>query len=445
MAYIAIYDTAPNSVTLYLGGLDTSWNGGTRTANWYLSANGSSKSYTGHSIPNGVSSSSTVTISGLEPDTEYTVTCYVYHSSTLLATIRGFVTTEEETSSSPWSAWQEEQLDITTYEQSRDIYNYTSGNYRLEPYNVHRYTVVFDYSGYAHFYTISDIDTIGYLSDEYDWNNDNSGPLYEIASDDDSGDNRNFDIKYYVTAGVEYNIYVRGYSGGETGAVTLFVTEPWNINSSSYGTLSAEKSESVSLKACTLYCRSMYFANSGTVTISTTGSVDTRGWLGTTSQWDRGEPTSYIASDDDSGSGSNFSMSFDVEAGRLYYVWFRGYDAGYTGSITLKITPPAEKVRPSNFSWTYIKTQGGSFNLTATEWNNLTARINAFREYRGLSNYSFTRAYSGNDFTAAMYNQAVNAIKGISGYGSYLSTVSSGDTVTAAGLNLLRDELNAIP
>lgn len=344
-----------------------------------------------------------------------------------------------------WTAWQEEQLDISTYEQSRDIYNYSSDAYQLEPYNVHRYTVVFDYSGYAHFYSISDIDTIGYLSDEYDWNSECSGPLYEIASDDDSGDGSNFDIEYYVTAGVEYNIYVRGYSGEETGAVTLCVTEPWNINSSSYGTLSAEKSESVSLKACTLYCRSMYFANGGTVTISTAGSVDTRGWLGTTSQWDRGEPTSYIASDDDSGSGSNFSMSFDVEAGQLYYVWFRGYDAGYTGSITLKITPPAEKVRPSNFSWTYTKTQGGSFNLTAAEWNSLTARINAFREYKGLSGYSFTYAYKGNDFTAVMYNQAVNAIKGISGYGSYLSTVSSGDTVTAAGLNLLRDELNAIP
>lgn len=344
-----------------------------------------------------------------------------------------------------WNAWQEEQLNISTYTQSVDIYNYETGDYCLEPYNVHRYTVVFDYSGYAHFYTVGDVDTIGYLSDEYDWNSENSGPMYEIASDDDSGDGSNFDIEYYVEAGVEYNIYVRSYNGEDSGAVTLYVTEPYDISSSSYGTLSADKTESVSLKACKLYRRTVYFSESGTVTISSSGSIDTRGWISTSSLWSYGEPTDYLEYDDDSGSSTNFSFTYDVVAGTRYYIWFRAYDTGDTGTTTISVTVPQAVTRPSNFSWTYAKVQGGTFNLTATEWNNFTSRINAFREYKKLSDYSFTRAYSGNNFTAAMYNQARIAIQAISGYGTYIPTVTKGQQITAYMMNVLVSELNSIP
>lgn len=349
-------------------------------------------------------------------------------------------------SDSRWSAWQEERLNISTYSQSVDIYNYETGNYQLEPYNVHRYTVVFDYSGYAHFYTVGDVDTIGFLSDEYDWNSENSGPLYEIASDDDSGDGTNFDIEYYVEAGVEYNIYVRSYNGEDSGAVTLYVTEPYDISSSSYGTLSADKTESVSLKACKLYRRTVYFSECGTVTISSSGSIDTRGWISTSSSWSKGEPTDYLEYDDDSGSSStNFSFTYDVVAGTRYYIWFRAYYAGDTGTTTISVTVPQAVTRPNNFSWTYSKVQGEEFNLTATEWNNFTSRVNAFREYKGLSDYSFTTAYSGNTFTAAMYNQARIAIQAISGYGTYIPTVTKGQQITAYMMNVLVSELNSIP
>lgn len=101
--------------------------------------------------------------------------------------------------------------------------------------------------------------------------------------------------------------------------------------------------------------------------------------------------------------------------------------------------------RPNNFSWTYAKTQGGDFNLTAGEWNSYTARINEFRDYRGLSPYSFTTAYTGNPFTAGMYNQARSAIQSISGFGGYIPQVSSGQDITAYMMNILVSELNAIP
>ncbi len=242
------------------------------------------------------------------------------------------------------------------------------------------------------------------------------------------------------------DIYIRA-EGESAGGGDTEIT--WTRDTNSLGLIDSEHCEYVNIDTeyC-LYRYSLYFENAGTATIYTESDIDTYGYFSSSSGWDSsaGAPSNPMIEDDDSGSGTNFSFSLDVEANETYYIWVRSYDGTETGEVYLYIEPPEAAVtRPSNFSWTYTKTQGGSFNLTAAEWNSLTARINAFREYKGLSSYSFTYAYKGNDFTAAMYNQAVNAIKGISGYGSYLSTVSSGDTVTAAGLNLLRDELNAIP
>lgn len=453
MAYIAISDTTSSSVKLYLGGLDTSWNGGTRTANWTLWNGDITKTYNGHTIANGVSSSSVITISGLEPDTEYSVTCRVYHGSTLLATISGYVTTDYAEPESPWNAWQEEQFDLTTDTVSVDIYNHYSGDYLLEPYNVHRYTATFAYSGWARFYTDSNINTYGELGegwDGYEWNSEYSGALYPVASDNNSGDGNNFCIEYYVTAGEEYNIFVRGYTGTERGWCTLYIEPPtpsWTHTLTPLGKISSDYSLSAYIGTYTLKIYQMSFATSGVATFSTSGSLDTKGYLNTVSNYDTsdGEPSSYLAYDDDAGSGNNFSFSYNVKAGTTYYLFVRCYDASSSGTVTVSITAPEEVTRPNNFSWTYSKVQGGTFNLTATEWNNLAKRINEFRAYKGLSNYSFNTAYSGNNYTAYMYNQARLAIQGISGYGTYIPTVSSGDTVTAYAMNILVSELNSIP
>lgn len=108
-------------------------------------------------------------------------------------------------------------------------------------------------------------------------------------------------------------------------------------------------------------------------------------------------------------------------------------------------TEKSASVRPDYFDWTAAKTSGGAFNLTALEWNGLTDNINAVRVYRGYSPYSFTTVSSGQSFTAAIYNEAVQAIKGIAGYGTYVYAVSKGDKVYASQLNTLVSELNAIP
>ena len=78
--------------------------------------------------------------------------------------------------------------------------------------------------------------------------------------------------------------------------------------------------------------------------------------------------------------------------------------------------------------------------MTAYEWNNFTKRINEFREYRGLSQYSFATVSSDGNCTASIINQAVNAINAM---GFNIATVSSG-TVPANVFIQMRDKLNSI-
>lgn len=103
MAGISIGTTTTDSVTLFLTSLDTSWENGTRTVYWYLgSANGGIPTENAYyktktaSLANGVSSGGQVTFTGLESDTEYGVYCAVYHGSTFLVGLQGWVSTDYE-------------------------------------------------------------------------------------------------------------------------------------------------------------------------------------------------------------------------------------------------------------------------------------------------------------------------------------------------------------
>lgn len=99
--------------------------------------------------------------------------------------------------------------------------------------------------------------------------------------------------------------------------------------------------------------------------------------------------------------------------------------------------------RPTNWSWHTTKSKGGSINVTASEWNSFCARINQFRQYKDLSNYSFTSVSSGTLITASIVNQAVTAINAMSPPTSALSA-SKGGVITADFFNRLRDSLNSI-
>lgn len=140
-------------------------------------------------------------------------------------------------------------------------------------------------------------------------------------------------------------------------------------------------------------------------------------------------------------------LSPGTEYGVMCKVYYGSTElATLTGSVSTDedVSEPVA-TRPNNFYWTYDKVQSGDFNLTAKEWNALTARINEFRAYKNSDSYSFDTAYKGYEFTADMYMQAREAIRDISGYGLYIPTVSSGSAVTAYAMDMVVSELNAIP
>ena len=112
------------------------------------------------------------------------------------------------------------------------------------------------------------------------------------------------------------------------------------------------------------------------------------------------------------------------------------------------ITIKNEAARPDNWKWTSgqnsngHKISGGRFSLLATEWNQFTARINAFREYKGMTQKSFTTAIRGNPVYFYMFNEAKAAIDEMRNTG--LSNVTSRSPVYAAHLNTLMNTLNAV-
>lgn len=111
--------------------------------------------------------------------------------------------------------------------------------------------------------------------------------------------------------------------------------------------------------------------------------------------------------------------------------------SGYTWITT-------KRERPVNWSWFSSKTAGGNFNITASEWQAFIDRIDAFRVYKGLYSYGFTNPTQGTSFYAYQFNQARTSISDMSPSTSIPSQVSSGDTITAYGLNRLRDSLNSV-
>lgn len=102
-----------------------------------------------------------------------------------------------------------------------------------------------------------------------------------------------------------------------------------------------------------------------------------------------------------------------------------------------------------------VKVSDGNYTadaivMPASTWNSFTSKINSLRAYydrkygTSLGNYSFTSVSSGATFTATIYNQAINAINAMFDTYEYLSTLSSGASITAALLMGLQSKLNSV-
>jgi len=86
----------------------------------------------------------------------------------------------------------------------------------------------------------------------------------------------------------------------------------------------------------------------------------------------------------------------------------------------------------NSFAWTYPKVQGGTFNLTATEWNAYTTAL------KNKLGGTYTTAYTGNNFTANMFNEVSDKLYSrystrvvpIATYGMQITATYMNDIVT---------------
>lgn len=114
------------------------------------------------------------------------------------------------------------------------------------------------------------------------------------------------------------------------------------------------------------------------------------------------------------------------------------------------ITTDTVSYRPSDWVWTTNIAQGAAVPqydgvlapITAQEWNAFGLKINAFRQYQGLSSYTFTTVTQGAAMTAAIIGEAIEAIDGLSGHGTLPTPYSA--TLASFWLDLAA-ALNAVP
>ena len=157
--------------------------------------------------------------------------------------------------------------------------------------------------------------------------------------------------------------------------------------------------------------------------------------------------TSYTAIGSQSIGSSPVTVS-GLDPGTTYYFWI--VNKAGTDSKTSNTVSGDTKAQIAAFAWTsddasYIAAGKAVTYLTAASWNRLTAKINEVRAARGYGSISFTTAYAGQTITAAIYNEAANAIGNLAGAGS-VSTVSAGTkleaTYFANSYSALKEALN---
>lgn len=214
------------------------------------------------------------------------------------------------------------------------------------------------------------------------------------------------------------DIYIRAESqssggGGGGGGST------WTQTTGNIGTVSSTYTNSFTINAARVNRYSVKFTNSGTATFETSGSLDTVGYLSTSTGFDSedGVPSSYVAYNDDGGSGSNFKISYSVSANTTYYIWMRCYSITSSGSTTLTITPPG----------------GGSSDISTYTWSNVSAAKSQALTIGvgGAYRFKITFAKSG---SATFYTTGSTDTYG------YLSTSTTWDSSSRAPNSYLKND-----
>ncbi|MBO5970222.1 MAG: hypothetical protein J6S14_17215 [Clostridia bacterium] len=432
--------------------------GTSKIVTWYLDG----YSYTQQNVIARNNTSSWFTIDGLDPGTSYVVEIEVDYADGTFETSRTSVTTTG--SSSGGGSSGNDRWVIEYAYDCRNTSSPVSQYLNLDRYQVAMFRCSFTESGKVAFSSSGADSTWAALSISSSFDGNSGTPDSDYVVADDMNNNGDFSFYYNVTAGSTYYLFVMHYDSSDYGSMTVYIepegsgsSEKWTVYGySQYTNLSANATRPISLGAMYTAMFTISFVNSGTAKFYTTGSVDTVGYLCTSTGFDSstGEPTSSpLRTSDDGGSGNNFLISYPVTAGTTYYLFIKCYSSSEALATTVCIDVPTVGA-PAVFNWSSAKVAGGTFNITADEWTRLLNKIQEVRVYKGLPEmelgsavWNFTYPSKGDDFLALHYNQALMGIAGIydsDGYTDYYddNAVSSGSNITAAQINLLRTLIN---
>ena len=171
------------------------------------------------------------------------------------------------------------------------------------------------------------------------------------------------DVRVYGTPTIEYDISAAGisafYDGSEPAlgaTATDSFGEQLEVETALLAPIPSVGTATVNINGTTLRSYTFTALKSGNVKIYTTSSLDTYGYL-----YYNG---SSVASDDDDGDGNNFSLTYNVTAGREYTVKVKGYDSGERGTATLHVEGAIES---DDLQLEYSDESGSISDLTAYE------------------------------------------------------------------------------
>ena len=162
-------------------------------------------------------------------------------------------------------------------------------------------------------------DTYGYLYD---------ASMSQLASDDDSGTNRNFKLIYTLSANTTYYLGCRFYSSSAIGSF------PVRLDVIDRGYMTANITTAGTMKTY-----SITPARDIELKYYSTGSYDTLGYIFDAN----GNQLTY---NDDDGENRNFSITYTLRANTTYYLGCKFYNATVTGSFTIyfELTPLVDSV-----------------------------------------------------------------------------------------------------
>jgi len=201
------------------------------------------------------------------------------------------------------------------------------------------------YSGEYEFTGKSDQDTYGYLCDSRQ---------YQLAYNDDGGEGLNFSIKYRLTAGATYYLGVRFYSTSYSGSIPVVIASCGAVGTNNLSVAGGD----------TAYF-SLTPSVSGSYAIYSDTGLDTCGCL-YDSNWN------LLSTNDDSGYGLNFCISYSLTAGMTYYVGARFYNSSSVGPICVYAGQDMGSCG-SSLSWSlgYWKSDSCSRTLTISGSGNM--------------------------------------------------------------------------